>query len=765
MISTRKRPFVPVFFLLICGVILARYIQVGKIIAVIFAALTLIWLYLEYRGATFARKLFYVLVLGTGYLVASLSQPQFLVTDQLVTLQGEVLTTKTLTGYQRVVVRVPNLKCKMALHVYSTKQFTPGMNLEFTGSLQEPQAAKNPGEFCYRSYLRSINVAFVMYPEQIELVGQGSRLQRSIYQLQMLIHRNISNYVDQPDLVLSLVLGNRSLLNNQTNDNMEALGVTHLLAISGMHIGLLGEVLRLLFKRLPGTRLLRTLPLLGILLIYVLLSGSSASAWRAWLTLALGMLAARGYRNDGLHLWSIAGTILVLSMPHVVWQIGFQLSFIASGAILLYAPAIVRVTQKFSTSWKGRILKYLFSSLTISLVAQLSLTPFLLYHFGEIALLAPLATLIFTPWIFILLLGGIVIGVGGWIVSPLGKLLTVISVVTTKMCNWLAQYATVLTLPVLPWDWFIVWYGLLIGCGWIARRRHLFWTRQNWIRVGLVFLAALALISLPLPLRRPLEITFLDVGQGDCIYIRTPYNQHILVDGGGDSLYWQLRGRNVGLQTVVPFLEQRGVDELDLVILSHPHEDHLHGLLAVLEHFPVATVVDNGQAHTTDSYLKYLELVTTKNSVYHKMRAGDQIQLPGPITLHILHPDGFLTGTQSDLNNNSLVIKLTYQGRSVLFTGDLDQAGQYDLLNRGLPEVDLVKIPHHGSRVAGMARFYQELNPRYGVITVGRNSYGHPDPKLMTLLDTQGINYWRTDEDGAVTFYIWYGWLGRFFPS
>jgi competence protein ComEC len=331
------------------------------------------------------------------------------------------------------------------------------------------------------------------------------------------------------------------------------------------------------------------------------------------------------------------------------------------------------------------------------------------------------------------------------------------------LCRLLARADCNVAAPPMPANWALAWYLAFAGIGWIGRRQYIRIgapTVRRWVNWGLVAMLA---VSVPHQFARPLEITFLDVGQGDCILIRTPFRQHILVDGGGDSVYWQERGRNVGMTTVVPYLRHRGVRHIDLVISSHPHEDHLHGLLAVLEHFSVGMIIDSGQTHTSPTYRKYLELIMEKRIPYQRLRAGDQVLLRGGVSLSILHPHQFLSGTGSDLNNNSLVIRLAYQGRSVLLTGDIDREGLEDLLKRGgLTPVDLVKVPHHGSRAALVPEFYQVVQPRHAVISVGRNSFGHPHPDVLGFLELSGITALRTDQEGAVSFYIWNGLFGRY---
>lgn len=765
MLQSESRPLIPVFVFLTFGIFLSSVVSYRLTIVVTFLLLLLLWLFLEYHGRQpIAVRLFWLLLIISGYLLAVLQQGNYLFSSEPTTLSGHVISVRRLNYYQRVIIDSPKMQGYIALHAPLTTVLEPGMWVEFTGILKQPESARNPGEFNYRAYLRSQGVFAYVEPEELQIVHHRKNwLSASVFRFQKYIEHNLEKVMKYPELASALVLGNRDALSSEQQTMWKQLGITHLLAVSGMHIGLLAACIVMLTGHLPGPRLLKNLMVILFLLFYVLLAGASPSAWRAWLAAVIGLLGRRR-RLDGLHVWSLAGTIMLLLKPHYVWQIAFQLSFAASGGILLWSPAIGKISNKFSQTYIGRIFARLFTAIAISLVAQASIIPLLVNHFSEIALLAPVATVVFTPAVFVLLIGGFIVGIFGPWIAPLGYVLDQVTVMMDMIGRKLLRYSMTISAGTLPWDWTLVWYCCFISLGIIGRRHYLFLGKPTYARWLIGFLVLSLLVSLPIPLRRPLEITFLDVGQGDCIFIRTPYGQHILIDGGGDSIYWQQRGKNVGLKTVVPYLQYRGVEHIDVVILSHPHEDHLFGLLAVLEHFHVGLVVDNGQPHTTPSYKQYLQLIEDKNIDYHTARSGDKLKLSGGITLEVLHPSQLLSHTNSDINNNSLVINLSYHGCNVLFTGDIEIEGLNNLLSRQIiHQVDVIKVPHHGSKTAFMPELYLSVQPRHAVISVGRNSFGHPDPSLLTFLAKQQIDVSRTDESGAVSYLIWNGLVGRCF--
>lgn len=768
MLRNSRHPWLSVFPLLVCGILLVRVLYNLQsnlpIVLGFFLIFLIFWFYLEYRGKKHAIIFFYGIIICAGYLLAVYAPGYVQTTDFPLELTGQIISQRQLTYYQRLIVKSPEVSTRLAVHLPNDILLAPGMWLTFTGEINTPESAQNPGEFSYRLYLKSLNVHGVVEPTAYRVLDKRSCFTSQLTQLRSYVSRNLYKYILKPNLPAALVLGDRDALTEIQKQQWQKLGISHLLAISGMHIGLLAGGLWPLVQLLSCSKSTKSFILLFMLLCYVLLSGSSPSTWRAWLAAAISLIGLRNYRAEGLHIWSLVGMIMLLVAPHLLWQVGFQLSFIASGGIILWAPIISKLTAKLPQSVFGRLAKTIVSSLLISLAAQLSLVPVLVYYFSEVAVLAPIATLLILPFVIAVLIGGLLIGFLGPLVSPLGLIIDRIVEIVDRLSLVLVDYAHIISLPRWSFDWLIIWYAGFITIGIIGRRSWLFLGKQSFTRLLILCLSLLLTISLPLPLTCPLEVTFLDVGQGDAIYIRTPHKQHILIDGGGDSVYWQLRGRNVGLYTVVPFLKFKGVEQLDLVILSHPHEDHLHGLLAVLQEIPINLIIDSGQIHTTNTYLEYMKIIEQKEIPYKVVKAGDYLILRGGIRLSVWHPAEYISGTSSDINNNSLVINLSYQGKDVLFTGDVDIEGQRDICDGDyIKRVDILKVPHHGSKAALLPKFYQILSPKYAVISVGSNSFGHPAPAVTKTLKTrQAAEIWRTDHDGAISFYIWNGIIGRY---
>lgn len=723
-----------------------------------FTGLLVIWLYFAYRGRSLPRWLFVCILLLGGLLLGQLSTlpQQAWVNPREGEFTGRIYNVQTLSYDQRVLVRLVPSRLQVAVHLPLNVELAVGDTLTFAGTIAQPPQAPNPGVFCYRSYLLRLGVYGVCYPHAYE-IEQSSRPDL-LNALRTKLRENITDQVRDPGLVLALVLGQKDQLGSDRQESWRRLGISHLLAISGMHVGFAAMGLGLLVNRLPVRPLARLLLLQGGLLVYILIAGSGASAWRALVVSLLGGYAAYlGQRQDPLHLWATAGWLLLLARPSLAFDTGFCLSFAASGGILLWGSS-VRLKPR-----QGRgVVNYIMNSLLLSAAAQLSLAPLLFGYFGEVALLGPVATLIFLPFVLVLMLGGFLTALG---LGPfgVGAALNGAMKAVGALERMLLPYAAQLSLG--SWtllEVYLLW-AAFIYAGWRLRQPRLIKPKRTLHQLITAAVVLLFIFCLPPAVRRPLEVTAINVGQGDSFLIRTPGGKHVLVDGGGDSPYWQARGRNVGEDHLLPYLRHRNISRLDYVILSHPHEDHLFGLLAVLEHLDVGMVIDNGHEHTSPTYERYLELIYEKGIDYHTARAGDKLSLGDGVTLSVLYPERLRRNLPAAYNNNSLLLRLQYGGLRMLFTGDLENAVLYDLAaDPGCDlQADWLKVPHHGSRGSLLEQFYRAVDPSWAVISAGPNRFGHPHQEVIDFLEQSKIE-WRLTADGPQTFHIWWGIWGRF---
>ncbi len=260
---------------------------------------------------------------------------------------------------------------------------------------------------------------------------------------------------------------------------------------------------------------------------------------------------------------------------------------------------------------------------------------------------------------------------------------------------------------------------------------------------------ALILLALSLPGRLPadggvLTVDFLDVGQGDAALLVSPTGKTVLVDAGPPGSAKAIRRA----------MRRRGVTRLDLVLVSHAHADHVGGLMDLIGRVPIGRYLDPGVPHTSATYRRVLLALKRAGIRADTARAGQRIDLGGGATLQILWPEKqLLRGTRSDLNSNSVVARLDYRDVSILLTGDAEQPTEAALRRRTGLRSDVLKVPHHGSAYSSTPAFLARVRPRYAIVSVGRNDYGHPTPQTLRRLSVVGARVYRTDLDGTV--HLW----------
>lgn len=282
----------------------------------------------------------------------------------------------------------------------------------------------------------------------------------------------------------------------------------------------------------------------------------------------------------------------------------------------------------------------------------------------------------------------------------------------------------------------------------VARKR----TPTPWIIIACLALIATA-IWWPLLQNHEsqLDVFFLDVGQGDCTFIRTPSGRTILIDGGGRPERPDFD--SVGTRIVEPFLRSRGVNRIDLLVLTHPHDDHAQGLISVARDFKVEMVLDSAQSHTSLCYRRFLEIVARRHIPYKRAVRGQVFDFGDGVRALVLNPpDPRIENSPDTANDNSIVLRFTYGSSALVMTGDASRAAEQAMIESGLPlRADVLKVGHHGSPSATGEDWLDAVRPRIAVISVGaNNSFGHPSLEILSRLTARGITIYRTDRDGAV---------------
>lgn len=658
-----------------------------------------------------------------------------------------------------------------------------GRQVSLQGVLYEPQEQRNPGGFAYRDYLETQGMTATFYGVAKDTVDLGlapglSSLRRAALQVKEKMSAVLRAYlpVREGNLLVGMLFGERRALDPEVENFFARSGVAHLLAVSGLHVGLVAGFFLLFWRRIAGQGWCSFLLSVLFLFLYVFLCGLKPAALRSLLMFILaGAALFLGRRNDLPTALAAAALVTLFYRPLYLFSVGFQLSYTATAGLIFFAPYLQEKIGALLTGW-GRpafIAEKITPLLAVTIAAQIGVLPLTAYYFREISLIALLTNVLILPVMALILGIGLVAALLGLFLPVVGAffnlanypLLAYVLFVTSQAGALPFSYCQVYPPRLLELG---LYYALFVALAAGGKKYFLYFYQCLPGRVRLfhfliVFLVAALIFTWWGALgagRRPLEVVFLDVGQGDAIFMQTPRGKNILLDAGGKPVY---KGNiaETGHLVVVPFLEHRRIKKLDLVIISHPHEDHYGGLFAVLEKIPVKMLAINDEIPEEGPYPELLALARDKGISREILGAGDYLTVEPALEIRVLNPPRELwQGTGSNTNNNSLVVHLRYKDAGLLLTGDVETTAVEFLLKQGdLPLYQVLKIPHHGSALASLPSFLDKFPPWAAVISVGPNSFGHPHADTLAALEERGLQIFRTDWHGAVTFktkgYVW----------
>ena len=527
-------------------------------------------------------------------------------------------------------------------------------------------------------------------------------------------------------------------------------GVSHVLAVSGWQVTLVVALVGGLCARLgPGRRRISAVVTALAVVGYVLLVGASPAVVRAGAMGAVALLATQlGRPRDGLSALAIACLVMTAVDPGLIFDLGFQLSAVSVLGLVTLSPPLLR--------WGARLPGWLWPVTANTLAAQAMVLPVLLAGFGQVSAVGLVANLAIVP---------LVPGAMEW--SALGVLLGSLWLPLGSLAadvGWLylsALVAAVETVAALPFAavnlgapslaLLLVYYGALAL--WLdgGQRLRALWARAAPVvpafpygRLLPLAVAAGALFASTLALRGDdsLRLWVLDVGQGDAVLVRTPEGRHVLVDGGPDGV----AVRNA-LGKRMPY----GEKTLDLVVLTHPHDDHLVGLIDVLQDYRVRQVLEGPPpARPTPAYNRWRELLGTLNVPAMAAQTGQQIDLGGGAVLRVLHAGEAWGGDDAFANDASVVLSVERGAFSAALLGDAGLPVQRWLLaGNDVGPATVLKVPHHGSSASLDEGFLGLLAPREAIVSVGAsNRFGHPSASTLALLSPATVR--RTDLDGTV---------------
>lgn len=607
---------------------------------------------------------------------------------------------------------------KVLVKYYGDKMFSQnhiGSIVAFDSALELPNSRRNPRCFDYRMYLRSLGIMYIAKVDDIETLGFSNNYYDRYCQFLLSKRENFLDSIkdlNTRNFIDGILFGNIDNLDEDTYEEFKQNGTAHILAVSGLHIGIVYQIIqRLLGKRLSIFNFFITT---GLMWSLGILTGWTPSVIRA-----VGMIVIKNLallidkRYDSLTAIGLIAICMMVKNPYIVFNVSFQMSFLAVISIIFLTP---------------RFPKFIPDFLVIIMAVNIGLLPYQIFQFNTFSVTSFLANI---PIVY---LSGILLPISfaqfvlfmitGINLDFLAKILTLFIIYINKLCTFGLETINVVGISL--------WVLIIIYCaGFFAISETVFLlvSRKkiktvSFSLVAIFIFAACTNFMFFTDFDRA-EIVFLDVGQGDCVHVKAG-DKNILIDGGGRADY------EVGEKTVMPYLLKNGIRKVDLAVATHRHTDHYKGLMELrTEHFIDEVQVD--------------------------LCAGKTFKIDEDIWIETLWP---IKSTNEDIdvdeNKNCSVFMINYRGKKILITGDLDAEGEKELLKhykgRDVLKADILKVGHHGSRFSTSIDFLNVVSPKYCVIQVGKNNYGHPHAKTIEKCEEKCIMILRNDMHGAIGF-------------
>ena len=670
-------------------------------------------------------------------------------------------------------------------------KFQYGDKVLLQGEFLKGSEQRNTGGFDYHLYLKSINRYGTLKVEDYQKISSDNvnGIVKSIHVIKIAVSENIEKILEEREgqIVKGLILGDTTDLEEELKEKFQIANISHVLAVSGMHIIYIIIGIEIVFKKWLGKRYVKYVIMMG-LLFYMSITGFTSSIVRAGIMGMMNLIAFLVYRKNDI--WTsiaISLGIILIQNPYAITGVGLQLSYLGTMGIILFHKNVKQyfdnlkfIKNNIQIKRNKRIFKIienLKDILSVTLSAQLMILPIMLYHFNIIGIYFIITNILVSIIIGPIMFLSIIFIFSSFIHLKLSQFISIFLSFGIKV---LIQISDLANLPFskiyigTPSILLIIIYYIIIFTNnqiymiysakylngtkrrvknlialmkykLYEKKKKIWKTYQEILKernIKLCILKTYKWIILIIFLsgicqfQQKLKIHFLDVGQGDSCFIITPNHKTILIDGGGSTS----NSFDVGKDTVIPYLLDRGYTKINYVFISHFDQDHVGGILPVLEELHIGQIFISPQAEKSENYETFLELVKQKNLKVQEVKAGDKIVIED-IIFQILWPIEKQI-EENMLNNNAMVMKLQYKSFSMLFTGDIEEIAEKKILNLYKDNADklnttVLKVAHHGSKSSSTEEFLKVVNSKVAIIGVGENNmFGHPNNEVLERLQS-----------------------------
>lgn len=651
------------------------------------------------------------------------------------------------------------------LYIQVSKKFSKleyGDKVQVQGKYSKPSEQRNYGGYNDKQYLKTLKIVGRVKVNKVEIIAkkQINCILQFANNMNLKINEKIeSSFAEEKSAILKgLLLGETGDISEKVRENFQISNISHVLAISGMHISYIIMGLQLLLIRIVGKKRTKIFTII-FLILYAFITGFSPSIVRA---VSMGIITIGSgvvYRKSDV--WNSIGISLLgilLYNPFLILNVGLQLSYLGTIGIILLRATILKIFSYKKRKKEEKINEKVKEILVVSLSAQIMILPIMLYHFNTIGIYFLITNLLVSVIIGPIIILGFFCMLTSFIFNPITNLISLPLNIGLQILNFISKFSELplskIYLPTPSIITIILYFICVLVSNQIYSIYHLnhltlthkrvkniialfkykfCQKKKKYLKCIIIIFMVFIIGVFFIPKR--LKIYFVDVGQGDCTFIVTPKNKTILIDGGGSIT----ENFDVGKKILIPYLLDRGYTKIDYVILSHFDQDHVGGIFSILEELKVKNVIIGKQFENSENLQKFLKILNEKNTKVNVVEAGNRIHIEKNLYFDVLWPSSNQEIAQNSINNNALVCKLNYKNFTMLFTGDIEEEAEKVLVSKYggtyILKSTVLKVAHHGSKSSSTEEFLNLVQPKIALIGVGENNlYGHPDVNVLARL-------------------------------
>lgn len=637
-----------------------------------------------------------------------------------------------------------------------------GANISVMGKITVPTGAMNTGGFDYSRYLKGDNIFFQceISLDDLEVIEY---IERPLHIWTKFRSKCIDAFdeafpAEEVGVLKAFVLGDKTSLSSDVEEAFSSSGLSHILAVSGLHVVAFAKAITEILSRSSKSKRKQMVASSIAGVFFVLFTGASVSAIRAGVMCVAAYFAKLIYRKaDSISVLAEVAAVFCLINPHVVYDASFMLSFSATAGILTLTDSVMVLFRPVTTKLNRekrlhRVASEGINIFCVGIAAQIFVTPLLVYMFNGFSIMSVIATVVINPILSPMLILGVTFTALSFVSSsvalPVGVVICFLAKVSIYIAEFFGGFAfSKIAFGVITPFLLLLYAAVVATLIFAIRKKKLhFITSLMCTTCLLIVYTISALVNY-----NTAQVSFINVGNGDCALIKAPGNCDILIDAGGNA-----KSETSGKYIIAPYLIKNGVTDIEYVVLSHTHTDHVNGLLGLFDIMEIGHIIMPYNAEHTEEFEKIVKKAQEYNIPVTYFINGDELKINDHMKITAITPDAKQYLVSKDANDSCLTVRLDYGEMSFLFTGDITSDIEGYILDyySDMLDVDVLKVAHHGSGSSSCQEFIDAVSPDYSYIPVGKNSYGHPSQNVIDRLLQSGSQVYSANIHRDVTFYF-----------